>query len=70
VVADKWKRVKNYHEQTLKEFDELFAASGSDDLSQLNRSLINKRVNDDIKSYEELYPTVETGVLRAKTAKA
>jgi glutamate synthase domain-containing protein 2 len=70
VVSEKWKRVKNYHEQTLKEFNELFAASGSDDLSQLNRDLINKRVNDEMKSYEELYPSLETGILIAETEKA
>lgn len=56
VVQDKWQRVKNYQEQTLDDFVELFAAAGCRELSQLNRSMIYKKVNDEIKSYSELYP--------------
>lgn len=58
-VEEKWKRVKNYQEQTVNEFLELFAASGCTNLSQLNRTLIEKRVMDDVLPYEELYPTVK-----------
>ena len=58
VVSDKWERVKNYQEQTLDDFTELFAAAGCTKLEQLNRSLIYKKVNYQIKSYEELYPTI------------
>ena len=61
VVSEKWKRVKNYQEQTLNDFLELFAASGCTNLNHLNRSLIHKKVNNTIKSYEELYPLPEAG---------
>lgn len=61
VVEDKWKRVKNYQEQTLDDFIELFAAAGCTELNQLNRDMICKKVNDEIKTYEELYPSVKNG---------
>lgn len=61
VVADKWQRVRNYHDQTLNDFLELFAACGCTELEQLNRSHINKRVRDKNISYEKLYPTVAAG---------
>ncbi|HLW32447.1 MAG TPA: FMN-binding glutamate synthase family protein [Aequorivita sp.] len=61
VVEDKWKRVRNYHEKTLKEFLELFAAAGCKKLSDLNRSFIFKQIETDIKCYEEVYPTVSSG---------
>ncbi|MCB0664036.1 MAG: FMN-binding glutamate synthase family protein, partial [Saprospiraceae bacterium] len=61
VVQDKWKRVKNYQERTLKDFTELFAAAGCTDLNQLNRSYIYKKLNNEIRSYEEIYPTPAAG---------
>ena len=61
VVSDEWERVKNYQSETLREFTELFAAAGCSDLSELNRSLINKRIIDDVKTYEDWYPTVKQG---------
>ncbi len=61
VVEDKWKRVKNYHNQTLKEFLELFAAAGCRSLEDLNRKLIFKQLHGDNLSYEEVYPTVKEG---------
>nr|WP_262902908.1 FMN-binding glutamate synthase family protein [Psychroflexus curvus] len=61
VVEDKWKRVKNYHNETVKEFLELFAASGCKKLSDLNRSFIFKQIETDIKCYEEVYPTITAG---------
>jgi len=57
VVAEKWERVKNYQGETVKEFAELFAAAGCNKLEELNRNLINKRIIDDVKTYEEWYPT-------------
>jgi len=60
VVSDKWKRVKNYQEQTLEDFLQLFAAAGCTDLDQLNRGMIYKKVNNEIMSYAELYPLPET----------
>ncbi|WP_034258910.1 FMN-binding glutamate synthase family protein [Aequorivita capsosiphonis] len=63
VVEDKRKRVKNYHEKTVAEFLELFAATGCKKLSDLNRSFIFKQVETDTKCYEDLYPTVQEGSL-------
>ncbi|WP_194852294.1 FMN-binding glutamate synthase family protein [Nonlabens antarcticus] len=62
VVAEKWERVKNYQAETLKEFAELFAAAGCVSLRELDRNLINKRIIDDVKTYEEWYPTIDSGV--------
>lgn len=61
VVEDKWKRVKNYHEQTIHDFLSLLSASGCNSLDQLNRKLIFKKVNNEILSYEKLHPDVMTG---------
>lgn len=61
VVEDKWKRVRNYQQETVKDFLEIFAGAGCTKLEQLNRNLIHKKVNDTIKSYEEIYPTVRYG---------
>ena len=59
VVAEKWERVKNYQCETVKEFAELFAAAGCTKLEELNRTLINKRIIDDVKTFEEWYPSVD-----------
>ncbi|MCC7232590.1 MAG: FMN-binding glutamate synthase family protein [Bacteroidia bacterium] len=64
-VQDKWKRVKNYQEQTLDDFMDLFSAAGCTQLEQLNRNLIYKKVDDKIFSYAELYPEVKEGSLLA-----
>ncbi len=61
VVEDKWKRVRNYHYETLEDFLELFSAAGCTDTQELNRSLIYKQVGEEMKTYEELYPTVKIG---------
>lgn len=58
VVSEKWKRVKNYHDNTVEGFLELLAASGCTSLDQLNRSFIFKKVNKRWQSYEEGYSTV------------
>ncbi len=63
VVSEKWKRVKNYQGETVKEFLELFAAAGCNKLSDLNRSYIFKQVETNIKSYSEIYPPVKEGQL-------
>ena len=59
VISDKWKRVKNYQEHVLKEFCVLFGAAGCTDLSDMNRSLIYKKIDAQTKSYEECYPSNE-----------
>jgi glutamate synthase domain-containing protein 2 len=61
VVEDKWRRVRNYHEETLKEFLEIFAAAGCRSLSDLNRNLVYINVDTGLHSYEEIYPTPEAG---------
>ncbi|AVR43998.1 FMN-binding glutamate synthase family protein [Christiangramia fulva] len=61
VVADKWKRVRNYHQEILNDFLELFAAAGCSSLQELDRNLIYKRVGKELKTYEELYPTMPAG---------
>jgi glutamate synthase domain-containing protein 2 len=58
VVEDKWRRVKNYHDAAIHDFNELFAATGCPDIASLNRSYIYKQVNNKEISFEELYPTV------------
>lgn len=59
VVEDKWLRVKNYHDETVKDFLALLAAAGCDSLDQLNRSFIHKNIGDDARSYAEFYPLPE-----------
>ena len=63
-VADKKERVANFHERTIKSFVELLAAAGIREPSQIERRFINRRVNmTQVKTYEELYPSVEEGSL-------
>ncbi|WNB18804.1 FMN-binding glutamate synthase family protein [Marivirga arenosa] len=56
VVEDKWKRVKNYHGETIKDFLDLFMASGVSDLSQLNRSLIFQQRDGKEVNFADRYP--------------
>ncbi len=64
VVKDKKERVANYHKETLLSFVELMAAAGIDDLDDINRHHINRRVNNfQVRTYEEIYPTLPTGAL-------
>lgn len=65
-VPDKWERVKNYQEQTMDDFVALFAAAGCTELSQLNRSMIHKKVHGAIHSYDVIYPPVPTGVYKTE----
>jgi glutamate synthase domain-containing protein 2 len=51
VVSEKWKRVRNYHQNVMEEFLELLAASGCNSIDEMNRSLIYKRVNKQWQSY-------------------
>ncbi|AFM04413.1 glutamate synthase family protein [Bernardetia litoralis DSM 6794] len=59
VVSQKYIRVKNYHEETLKDFLALFAAAGCNNLSELNRSLIFKQIQGKVISFAEHYPEVK-----------
>lgn len=62
VVNEKWKRVKNYQQQTLNDFVSLFAAAGCTSLEQLNRGIIFKKVSNEIRSFNELYPETKVGL--------
>ena len=56
VVSEKWKRVRNYHKNILKDFLELFAAAGCSSLEDLNRTLIYKKVDREWISYDDAHP--------------
>jgi len=61
-VDDKAKRVTNFHSETLHSFSELVGAAGVYQLSDMNRSHINRRVGmDNVMKYSEIYPEVEEG---------
>ena len=57
VVEEKWKYVLNYQQETVKEFLELIAASGFDNAEELNRKHIHLNVGNEVKTYEEIYPS-------------
>jgi glutamate synthase domain-containing protein 2 len=64
VVEDKKMRVANYQKETVQSFVELLAAAGLDHMSQIDRSMIYRRINiTDVRSYRDLYPSVRTGCL-------
>lgn len=61
-VTDKGQRVANFHHETVIHLAELIAAAGLNNLEELEPKHINRRVEGtDVKTYEELYPTLESG---------
>lgn len=63
-VEDKAIRVANFHEETVKSFNELIAAAGLIKPSDLNRSFINRRISlNTVLRYDEIYPFVKAGSL-------
>ena len=72
VVEEKWRRVRNYQQETLNDFLALFAASGCRELSELNRGLIFRQTEKRPVSCEQLYPSVALGsaLAQATTASA
>ncbi|WP_413485049.1 FMN-binding glutamate synthase family protein [Shewanella baltica] len=54
VVAEKWKRVRNYHQHMLDDFLALLAASGCHSLDEMNRNLIYRKVDKQWHSYAEV----------------
>jgi len=61
-VADKKIRMANYHKGTIKNFVELLGASGLDDIKNITRSHIYRRVSlNQMQTYEEIFPTIEVG---------
>lgn len=62
VVSDKATRVANFQSQTVDAAQEILAGMGLSKFEQLNRNHIHKRTGtDQIKTFEEIFPTVETG---------
>jgi glutamate synthase domain-containing protein 2 len=62
VVEPKARRVANFHRATVGATLELLAAMGLDDFGQLTRAHIIKRTRVDVvRSFEEIYPSVEPG---------
>lgn len=55
VPEEKWKRVKNYHHETLNDFLDLLVASGCTEISQLNRKIIHKQMGTEEKTFAEIY---------------
>jgi glutamate synthase domain-containing protein 2 len=64
VVKDKAQRVANYHDETVKSFLELIAATGLQGAHELNRKHINRRVNSTtVLRYDEIFNETEIGSL-------
>jgi len=61
-VADKKVRLANYHMGTIKNFVELLGASGLDDMKNITRSHIYRRVSlNQMLTYEEIFPSIKVG---------
>lgn len=61
-VADKKVRCANYHQKTIRAFVELLGASGLDDMKNLTRSHIYRRVDlNNMITYEEIFPSIKFG---------
>ncbi len=64
VPSDKQVRVANYQNETIKNFVELMAAAGIDDVNKINRTHIYRRVTmNTIKRYDEIFPYMTPGCL-------
>lgn len=65
VVDDKKVRLANFHEATVKSFVELLGASGLDEMKNITRSHIYRRVSlNQMLSYEAIFPSVKIGAMR------
>ncbi|WP_353117110.1 FMN-binding glutamate synthase family protein [Myroides odoratus] len=63
-VADKKVRMANYHKGTIESFVELLGASGLDDMKNITRTHIYRRVSlNDMLTYEEIFPSLKVGSL-------
>lgn len=68
-VEDKAKRVKNFHNETLRAFMEMIAASGVRTPGELKRIHINRRINMKTSlNYKEIYPEPVLGRLLSKNS--
>lgn len=63
-VEDKKVRCANYHEGAIKAFVEMLGASGLDDMKNITRSHIYRRVSlNEMLTYEEIFPSIKVGSL-------
>lgn len=63
-INDKGQRVANYHRATIDALMHLIGACGIQDIDELDRHHICRRINDtETTSYQQLYPTIEDGCL-------
>jgi hypothetical protein len=64
VVADKWKRVRNYHRNTVKALGEMLASAGLTHPSQIKPWHIHVRsTTGEVVRGDVAYPHVEPGAL-------
>lgn len=64
VVEDKWKRVMNYQQSTVRDFLEVFSAAGCKVLEDLDSHKIYKQVNGKGAPFSQIYPElVQSDVL-------
>jgi glutamate synthase domain-containing protein 2 len=64
IVTDKAQRVANFQRETVKNLVELVGAAGLSSVEELEPKHLNRRVEGiNIKSYEQLYPTIEVNSL-------
>jgi hypothetical protein len=62
VSEDKAKRVTSFHKETIHSFIELLAAAGLKKHTDVNRSLIYRRVSvTQSERYDQIFPYVKTG---------
>jgi len=67
VVSDKKERVANYQNETVHSFVELLAAAGLDDMNQIKRHHVYRRItNKEILRYDEIYPYLKENCLLAE----
>jgi hypothetical protein len=64
VVDDKKVRVANYHKGTIDNFVEMIGASGLDNINELTRSHIYRRISlNQMLTYEEIFPSIQLGAM-------
>lgn len=62
VVSDKKVRVANYHKLTVDTFVELLGASGLDNMTNITRSHIYRRISlNEMLTFEEIFPSIPVG---------
>ena len=70
VVEDKAPRAANFHEETIRSFLEMVAASGLNSVDEIQRKHINKRMGiSKIVKYDEMYPEMKVGCLLSETTR-